>query len=354
MKKRLKRSAEVMLVLLCLACLLLPAAGQASAAQVGSLCLRYVQGSTGAALSGVGLRLYRVAEMDGGVYRLTAGFEHARVELNREEPDWTAIAETLAAYTQAEADTARTALQAQGETDGQGIWKVDRLPLGLYLVTGDSLRMEDTIYTPLPFLLTLPYLERENGTWNYEPRITIEQKFTRTKDGPADVNISVEKIWQEDTEERRPERVLVTLLQNGKPYETVELNRENAWSCRWYGLSGDAYWTLSEAVPEGYTVEIRRDAAGTWITFVVVNTGKPEDPPAEETPLPSPEPTPSSEPTPSPVPSPEPSEPVQERPDGPELPQTGTRRRLICALAVGGGILTFGGLVLLCRERRRA
>lgn len=352
MKKRFTRWTEAALVLLCLACLLLPTAVQASAGQTASLRLRYVQGSAGSALSGMQLRLYRVAELKAGVYHVTDGFARAGVDLNRAEPDWPVIAETLAAYAQAEADTAGAALQAAGETDGQGYWSVRSLPLGLYLVTGEALRVGDAVCTPMPFLLTLPYLNREDGIWSYDPAITIDQKYTRTGDGPAEVSISVEKKWQGDTEERRPERVSVTLLQNGKPYETVELSRENGWSHRWYGLNGSAYWTLSETVPEGYTAEIGRDASGTRITFTVVNTGRPEDPPGEETPAPSPEPTP--EPTPSPVPTPEPSEPVPDRPDEPQLPQTGTRRRLICVLAAGGGALTFGGLLLLSRGKRRA
>ncbi len=86
-------------------------------------------------------------------------------------------------------------------------------------------------------------------------RWTITNTYTPTP-GPATVDVSVEKVWNDaGNEEARPASVTVQLSQDGAAYgDAVTLSADNSWSHTWTDLPDGHEYTVSETnVPAGYT-----------------------------------------------------------------------------------------------------
>ena len=283
MRNWINRACAQLLVLLCLAALL-PA--QASAAGViDTSCdvrLTIEYRHDGEPVPSVPFNLYYVASVDAYAnFTLAGDFANYPVSLeNLTAAEWTARAETLAAYADRDALTPLDS----GKTDAQGTLtfpnQQERLAPGLYLVIGRRLVTERYTYTTEPFLIALPNLE--NDTWRYE--VTASPKHTRTENPivPPDgtVDWRVIKIWKDDVEELRPDEVVIELLKDGKVYDTVRLNEKNNWRYTWKGLpkyhtdGSSIEWRVTEQPLKRYTVRISRDGN----TFLVVNTYAPQKP----------------------------------------------------------------------------
>ena len=186
------------------------------------------------------------------------------------------------------------------------------------------------------------------------------------------------KVWNDGGSISRPAQISVTLLKDGEPYETVDLNAENNWRYAWDELDGSSDWQIVESSGSGgYTVSVSLQG----VTFVVTNSysppppvnppGGPPDgtsdnppdtpnapppvppPPDEEledpeVPLASREPDPDME---EPMEPEDPDEIVLEDPEVPlaSLPQTGQLWWPVPMLAMGGMISLLLGLI---RNRR--
>jgi len=282
-------------------------------------------------ISGMKLRLYKTADTtDAAQLAVTEAFRPAGVDL-ASGTDWAAKAATLAAFAAMRQES--LPLAAAGSTDSAGVFDAGELPVGLYLVTGESVTLGNYTYTPVPFLVMLPMLDAETDTWQYE--VSAKGKFTRTYHGggggDSHTSRSVRKVWAGDEEAIRPASVTVCLLKNGKAYDTVELNADNDWRYSWTGLESGASWTLTETdVPEGYTVLMEQSGR----TFVVTNTrenSSQEEPPGE---------TPPGQTPPGENP-PGGGEPTQTPPE--KLPQTGMLWWPVQALTVIGLLLFSAG-----------
>lgn len=300
--------------------------------------------------SGAEFSLYRVADVSATArFTLTGDFQAYPVSLD--QPDsagWRALAETLAAYA---ARDGLTPLDS-GKTGSDGVLKFPTdeqrtmLP-GLYLVTGRPCVSGSYTYTPSPFLVSLPNLDRETDQWVYDE--SVEPKYTRENHGGGDsggegsndttVNRKVLKVWDDDGyETQRPEQIVVQLLRNGKVYRTAALNAENNWRYTWYNLDAGYDWQLvEETVPEGYTVSVSQDG----ITFVVTNTCQPDSPDNPDNPDNPDQPENPGSPDSPDVPEGPASKPPT-TPDGPKpsLPQTGALWWPVPVLA-GSGMLLF-------------
>lgn len=283
MRNWTKRVCAQLLALLCLAALLparASAAGVIDTSRDVSLTIEYRH--DGEPVPSVPFDLYYVAEVDAYAnFTLAGDFADYPVSLeNLTAAEWTALAETLAAY----ADRDGLTPLDSGKTDEQGILifpnQQERLAPGLYLVVGRRLVTERYTYTTEPFLISLPNLE--NDTWRYD--VTASPKHTRTENPPVPPNDKddwrVIKIWKDDVEELRPDEVVIELLKDGVIYDTVRLNEKNNWRYTWEGLpkyhdDGSAIeWRVTEQIPKHYTVRISRDGN----TFLVVNTYAPQSP----------------------------------------------------------------------------
>ena len=354
---------SALLAAACLALLCAPAAAYTrvdTSAQTSLTLVYRDAGRQDRPLAGMALRLYLVAELDETArFHTTAAFAPAQVDLSGS--DWSAAAATLAAYARRNADSVHPA--AEGVTDSEGRLSA-QLPVGLYLVAGDRLADGGYSYTPTPYLLTLPLLDRERDLWQYDVTVGSGLKYTREDPGPVveTFSIHVRKVWAEDDSTQRPGAVTVTLLRDGAVYASTRLDAGNDWQYTWRGLNARwryADWALTEDdVPDGYTVLVEQEGSSSGIYFTVTNTGfttpeptpspSPSVPPEEPTPSPS---TPPEEPTPTPGGSPEPSPSLPPEPEEPDLPQTGLLWWPVELLAGTGLLLTVGGCILLRRGR---
>lgn len=201
------------------------------------------------------------------------------------------------------------------------------------------------------FALTLPEPElppEESSESSEEPD---EPSTIIPDDGPT---ISIRKVWVEDTEEDRPDSILVEIYHDEELYDTVEVEEKYRWRTS-YSIperyENDDWWVQEADVPEGYEdyIDETRDNV-----FVITNTyvGVEEES-SEESSEPSVTPSePSVEPS---EPSSEPSEPTPEpeEPAEPTLPQTGQVWWPIIILLAGGAVLVAFGAFRTMRGNSR-
>lgn len=281
MRNWIHRACAQLLVLLCLAALLPArtfAAGVIDASRDVRLTIEYRH--DGEPVLSVPFDLYYVAGVDAYAnFTLAGDFAEYPVSLESlTAAEWTALAETLAAYADRDALTPLDS----GKTDARGMLafpnQQERLAPGLYLLVGRRLVTERYTYTTEPFLIALPNLE--NDTWRYE--VTASPKHMRTENPPTPPDDTVDwrviKIWKDDVEELRPDEVVIELLKDGVIYDTVRLNEKNNWRYTWMGLpkycadGSSIEWRVTEQLPKRYTVRNSREGN----TFFVVNTYAPQ------------------------------------------------------------------------------
>ena len=86
-------------------------------------------------------------------------------------------------------------------------------------------------------------------------------------------SLTVEKKWNGDSKEIRPESIKVTLLRDGEEYDTREIGATQNWTYTWEGLDEAYQWSVQETdVPEGYTSDITHSGQNWIITNTYINT----------------------------------------------------------------------------------
>jgi hypothetical protein len=238
----------------------------------------------GIPIEGASFQLYFVADVNDDV-EMTDDFADSGIELTVENSDeWSDNASTLCSYIELEkANGIDIDIAAEGVTDEDGKLTFSNLETGVYLLVGDVEQMNGVKYEPADTLLMLP-TEQDDDTLDYD--VTIypkgESENIPTDNTPNTPNtpssddkyteLSVQKIWNDTGyESSRPDSVTVVLLQDGKEYDTVVLNKANNWRYKWDNLDKNSSWKLAEEnVPENYTVTSVLDGN----TFIVTNTRK--------------------------------------------------------------------------------
>ena len=90
-------------------------------------------------------------------------------------------------------------------------------------------------------------------------------------------SLTVEKKWNGDSEEIRPESIKVTLLRDGEEYDTREIGATQNWTYTWGGLDEAYQWSVQETdVPGGYTSNITHSGQNWIITNTYTNTNIPD------------------------------------------------------------------------------
>ncbi len=244
------------------------AAGPVSESE-GNLTINYIAGDK--AIKNASFSIYRIADIDPyGVYTLTEEFKDTSVDLKgHEESHWRDVTEVLEGF----AKLNKIKATATGKTDNDGTLKFENLELGLYMVTGQKKTQSNNVYTPNPFLVSVPMIDAETNEWVYS--VTLSPKYTSERTGgggPSPVSRKVVKVWDdEDHEHNRPKEISVVLLKDGEAYDTVKLSKENGWKYEWGNLSSSYEWSVAEeVVPGGYTVSMTKSGN----TFVITNTYK--------------------------------------------------------------------------------
>lgn len=78
--------------------------------------------------------------------------------------------------------------------------------------------------------------------------------------------LTVHKVWNDNGYPRRPRRVTVQLLRDGKEYEEIELSRDNQWTHTWDELDDRYDWSVKEVVPTGYAASYKTEDNTVFIT----------------------------------------------------------------------------------------
>ncbi len=97
---------------------------------------------------------------------------------------------------------------------------------------------------------------------------------TETDSDNNSTSISVLKKWDDKGhEEDRTKSVTVTLFENGKVYDSVELNESNNWYHTWNGINSESDWYVAETPVPNYTVLVEKQDSA----FIVKNTRSDSD-----------------------------------------------------------------------------
>ncbi len=245
--RRLLCILSLVIVLACLSCPTTEAAVPFDRDMPSTLSISYVQESH--PIVGTQFDVYKVAELSDD-YNLS--FVEPFADLIIDSEDMTEVA--LQLYYQILDNTPKAT--ASVVTDGEGRAHVDGLLPGAYLLVGNPVTINDAIYYTDPQLLVMPQYDDASG-WCYE--LTVYPKSTDVPVTVEPIDITVQKIWaDEGFENLRPKAITVRLLREGKSVDSVILSEKNGWSHTWDGLVPNAKWTVEEAVPEGYVVEITK------------------------------------------------------------------------------------------------
>ena len=265
--------------LLCFLTLAMPilAAGSILLDKDVMLTIQYMDGKT--PLTGARFELYRVADVDAYAYSkftLTGQFSASGVSVNNlDSSGWRNAANSLAGYAYAN----NIAPLDSGSTDEDGMLtfptsaSVD-MRAGLYLVVGDAHRQGGIDYVMEPMLVSMPMLNEAKNSWDYQGTISPKYEKERVPDEPQTTERKVTKVWNDaGFEHKRPAEISVSLLCDGKVYDTVTLNRENQWSFRWDELeTGHTWWIVENSVPQGYVAAVEQRG----LAFVITNTYTPK------------------------------------------------------------------------------
>lgn len=109
----------------------------------------------------------------------------------------------------------------------------------------------------------------------YETTVT-ETNITNTY-SPDLINIHVDKIWLNDTEDDRPGKIEVELLRDGEVIDEVELNNETGWEYDWEDLDANYDYDVRESyqIPGYYPGVTTGDAESG---FTIENKKIPKNP----------------------------------------------------------------------------
>lgn len=155
------------------------AAELADPAQKVSLTIEAQQ--NGRAVSGMGLSLRCVAEMDArGRFALMGSYQSSGVSVDglTSSSQWNQAAKELNDFAAEESIPA----DVWTVTEGQGVCTIDGLESGLYLVAAEMLETAEGRYDAAPFLVALPMLENE--AWDYAPTVMPKIQFTAVPVSP--------------------------------------------------------------------------------------------------------------------------------------------------------------------------
>lgn len=241
-------------------------------AAADTLKLTIVCEDGGKALADVVFDIYKAADIEkDGSFTLTGDFAGCSVDPG----SYDNIAKTLAPTLEGIALRNDIKPAASVTTDSKGVVAFTTTESGLYLVRADRVTIDGSIYDFTPFMVIL------DSTYVETSDVTVNAKFEVTPPFiVVPTSVKVIKLWDDnDDRDGRPESIKVDLLRDGEVYDTVYLNPENGWKHTWDNLDRLYSWTVTEEVPDGYTMTLEKDGA----TFIITNTKTETPPPDTET-----------------------------------------------------------------------
>lgn len=199
---------------------------------------------------------------DKGEYELRGEFAKFPVSLE----DTSTSALTFAADT---LDTFTTVYKSKPlyskKADKNGYLRFEDLGVGLYLVAGDYVKIDDTYYFPAAFLMEITEFGGNNQVYD----LTAYPKYIY-KNASEKEEYTVKKVWEKDEihPSTRSAYVTVEIYRNDSLFETVRLDESNDWSYSWSADKPYDWKVLEVDIPENYYVLFRNNET----QYVVVNS----------------------------------------------------------------------------------
>lgn len=313
--KTIQRAALLLLCALLLASAVL-ASGTIDLSKKASLTIHAEHGKT--AIVGMEFQAYRISTVaQDGTLTVTTAYTSYADELDirgKDDVAWQELAEKLERFIIL---NNKLTPQAKAKSDKTGVAKFSDLPLGLYLIIAQGVEQGNYVYTTAPFFVLLPE-ETEKDTWSYSVAANA-----KTEQNKLTTDLSVLKIWKDSCHEsQRPKSITISLLRDGKVYETITLPQNGRWKYTWENLDTNHKWTVTEQQPGGYATPVITQEG---YAFTITNTCNKTDSPSNPS-------NPSNPGNPS-------------TPTTPNLPQTGQLRWPVPVLACAGVLLILIGLL---------
>ncbi len=197
-------------------------------------------------LSGLHWNIYRVGSRIGPDFVLDGDFADYQVDLTDFSVEaMEAAAKTLESY----ADTDNISPLYDGKTNEEGLIKFDKLSPGLYLLTGDTLLIDNIMYIPSTLLIEVDNSGEDMNIDAY-PKIIIRTESSQIK------LFTLKKIWLDSNGQPYTtfEPITAEIYQNNVLYDTVTLSVDNDRTFTWYGDIDDEWRVKELNVPENCTV----------------------------------------------------------------------------------------------------
>jgi hypothetical protein len=217
-------------------------------AETTNTSLKLICKTDSVVLSNMEWSIYKVSSSKfEGYYMLDGDFASYPVSLEDiyETSKMLDVANTLRNYTIVDSIQA----VSKGATNTNGEVSFADLEVGLYLVSGDPVTIDDKKYTPSPMLVEVTEYHETAFQLTSYPKFTVKTLLDQ------DVTYSVEKLWlNEKDATSRPKDVILHLYKDGEFFREITLNDSNDWKYTW--VDKDIYdWNFKEVqIPEGYIV----------------------------------------------------------------------------------------------------
>lgn len=226
------------------------------------------------AVSGMEWNIYRIGKRhkNSNYYNLDGNFKNYKVAINYSDSDKAGkTAATLENY----AVLDKIKPDDNGVTDKNGTLKFEGLKEGLYIASGDKVTIGNITYEPTDVLFEINNdIEGGNTGKNIVSYVKLSTTVKEDGDDNVDFDFTVKNIWDDNDNEKRPEKVKVQIYKDGELFIEVELSDKNNWTHNWNGSIDDEWRVKIDTVPDEYTVEYDRGETD----FAVINTHNPRDP----------------------------------------------------------------------------
>ena len=267
----MKKYRSLTAFLLCLAVVIvfLPgdalAAGNIDLTRSHSLTLTAVFDST--PISGMQFDAYLISSVDEHgeltvIDRYKEKYGDALDNRGQNDDRWQAMAQVLEREIILDANLKPT---RSAVTDADGVALFSDIPMGLYLILGSTVEKNGYVYSTSAFFVMLPKQELSSNTWNYHVVANVKPGKE-----PVKADYEVIKVWEDDCHrDQRPNSITISLICDGKVYDTITLPHNGAWSYTWKNLETNHQWTVTEKAENGHQdPDVRREGN----TFIVTNT----------------------------------------------------------------------------------
>lgn len=139
--------------------------------------------------------------------------------------------------------------------------KFTDLKRGIYMLTSPACIVDNKKYTATPVIVSVPQQIDSTTKWN----VVVNGKYKEEKLGKTD--ISVCKLWEDNENPKRPDKIYVRLIKDGRDCDIVKLDKSNNWKYKWENLDNKNDWKVVEnEIPDDYVVNIQQNGSEFIIT----------------------------------------------------------------------------------------